>query len=545
MTAYGFPIGGDSLATTRGIVSRVEFAPFNGGGVGLLVQVDAAINPGNSGGPALVDGKMVGLVFGRDEEAEGTGFIIPNQEIDGFLDDVADGRYDGKWLPEKLHIQPLENDSLRRKIGLDRAVRGLFVRDPGPLLTSDPLRPGGILTRVGDRDIDNQGYIAAEGGLRLPFPAAFESLAKDGSVPATVLREGKPNVPCRIGVTRTNDRLIRDFEGQYPSYFVVGPLVFSPLMGQSIMMYIRMNPMMAHEDSPRVLRRADKRRTPDEELVVVTHPLLRHKVAKGYREPLGQVLDEVNGAKIRSLKHLVEVIRDAQDDFLSFRFAEKDAEILVFHRKDLLKATEAVMSENGIARPGSDDVMAVWEKKARSPREGRRPAQVIGLLRTFSGTAVDRVSGMHATKELTGAGESVRLATSRLDRRAAWPPRPGSSRNPPAPSHLAGRSRPPRMVMAVQPRVRFIGSRELHRDLPKVLESLEDPSARCVLTIHNRPKAVLIGADAFLRLLRTATPADRLLALQLGALVQGHEGAGADADEDVLEPDGELVGAGA
>ncbi len=77
-----------------------------------------------------------------------------------------------------------------------------------------------------------------------------------------------------------------------------------------------------------------------------------------------------------------------------------------------------------------------------------------------------------------------------------------------------------------QPRVRFIGSRELHRDLPKVLESLEDPSARCVLTIHSKPKAVLIGAEAFLALLRGHTPADRLLALQLGALVQGLEASG-------------------
>jgi PHD/YefM family antitoxin component YafN of YafNO toxin-antitoxin module len=73
------------------------------------------------------------------------------------------------------------------------------------------------------------------------------------------------------------------------------------------------------------------------------------------------------------------------------------------------------------------------------------------------------------------------------------------------------------------PRVRYIGSRELHRDLPKVLESLEDPSARFVLTIHSKPKAVLIGAEAFLALLRGQTPADRLLALQLGALVQGLE----------------------
>jgi PHD/YefM family antitoxin component YafN of YafNO toxin-antitoxin module len=74
-----------------------------------------------------------------------------------------------------------------------------------------------------------------------------------------------------------------------------------------------------------------------------------------------------------------------------------------------------------------------------------------------------------------------------------------------------------------QPRVRFIGSRELHRDLPKVLESLENPDARCVLTIHSKPRAVLIGAEAFLALLRSQTPADRLLALQLEALVQGHE----------------------
>ena len=74
-----------------------------------------------------------------------------------------------------------------------------------------------------------------------------------------------------------------------------------------------------------------------------------------------------------------------------------------------------------------------------------------------------------------------------------------------------------------QSRVRFIGSRELHRDLPKVLDSLEDPNARFVLTIHSKPKAVLIGAEAFLQLLRGHSPNDRLLALQLGALVQGLE----------------------
>lgn len=75
--------------------------------------------------------------------------------------------------------------------------------------------------------------------------------------------------------------------------------------------------------------------------------------------------------------------------------------------------------------------------------------------------------------------------------------------------------------MSVLPSVQYIGSRELHRDLPKVLESLGDSNARVVLTVHSKPKAVLIGAEAFQALLRRATPADRLLALQLEALVQG------------------------
>jgi hypothetical protein len=92
-------------------------------------------------------------------------------------------------------------------------------------------------------------------------------------------------------------------------------------------------------------------------------------------------------------------------------------------------------------------------------------------------------------------------------------------------------------------RVRFIGSRELHRDLPKVLDTLENPDARFVLTIHSKPKAVLIGAEAFLDILRGPSPEDRLLALQLGALVQGLESSSITSDTaEIDERQEELVG---
>ena len=58
--AYGYPTGGNSLSITKGIVSRIEFAPYGAFVSGLRIQIDAAINPGNSGGPAVVGEKMIG-----------------------------------------------------------------------------------------------------------------------------------------------------------------------------------------------------------------------------------------------------------------------------------------------------------------------------------------------------------------------------------------------------------------------------------------------------------------------------------------------------
>ena len=79
--------------------------------------------------------------------------------------------------------------------------------------------------------------------------------------------------------------------------------------------------------------------------------------------------------------------------------------------------------------------------------------------------------------------------------------------------------------------IHYVGSRDLHRDLRKILADLEDPDSRYVLTIHSRPKAVMIGVDAFLELLQGHGAADRLLALQLSALVRGRETSRSEAED--------------
>jgi S1-C subfamily serine protease len=361
VVVYGFPVGGSDMAVTKGVVSRIGF-----GTGGLLIQISAAVNPGNSGGPAVVDGRMIGVVVSRLDEAENTSFIIPNEEIDLFLEDIKDGRYDGKLTEASgTEFQRLENESLRRSLKLDKSVKGLLIFPPARPDPGYPFREYDVLTRIGDYAIDNEGMVRWQENLRAPFYWLIPRLARGNTVGVTVLRGGKP-VKLDMPVSAHDYQLIRDFRGEKLSYFIHGPLVFAVAKGDSISYYGRLHPGLYACQSPLVTRRCDRVRFPGEELVVVTSPMFAHKMTKGYRDPVGQVVREVNGVRIRNLRHLVEVLRDSKDEFLRFRFAEQGSELLVFNRREMDRATEEVMEENGIppSRRGSEDMLAVWKRKS-------------------------------------------------------------------------------------------------------------------------------------------------------------------------------------
>ena len=79
--AIGNPFG-SGIAVTAGIVS----AEPRRIGKRRLLQTDAAINPGNSGGP-LIDqrGRVLGVVSSRGAVGSGIGFVIPVDDVRGFL----------------------------------------------------------------------------------------------------------------------------------------------------------------------------------------------------------------------------------------------------------------------------------------------------------------------------------------------------------------------------------------------------------------------------------------------------------------------------
>jgi S1-C subfamily serine protease len=365
--AYGYPNGGTSLSITKGIVSRIEFAAYNYPVSGLWIQIDAAINPGNSGGPAVVGDKMIGLAFSHLGGADNIGYIIPCEEIELFLQDIADGHYDGK--PGMFDgLQTLENPALRSFLKLEKAVEGMVVNKPDRADPAYPLKEWDVITKIGDTPVDDQGMIKLGANLRVRFTYLVQKIARHGKLPLTVVRAGK-ELQIELPVTAKRPLVIPALDGAYPSYLVYGPLVFSEASSELVASLGRGDVgaswmrRLSAVGSPLVRRVGDKRAFEGEALVVVSSPFFPHKLAKGYDSPVMQVVKTVNDISIKNLGHLVEVLRDCRDEFITFKFDSRTAETPVFPRRETLAATDEILTDNGVRSQGSPDVLAIWNAK--------------------------------------------------------------------------------------------------------------------------------------------------------------------------------------
>jgi S1-C subfamily serine protease len=358
--AYGYPGGGTSLSITKGIVSRIEYPAYSSSISGLRIQIDAAINPGNSGGPALVGDEVIGLAFQRLGGGDNIGYIIPTEEIELFLADVRDGVYHGKpTLYDEL--QPLTNPALRAYLKVDKSVEGMVVTECYESGVNQPLQPWDVITRVGDEKIDNEGMIKVGDGLRLQFLYHLQRLGRSATAPLTVVRSGK-EIVLEVPLFTKRKQLIPDIRGEYPSYFIFGPMCF---VGVSSGFLSSAASGSSLSGNPITTRRGEAPAFEGEELVAISAPFFPHRLAKGYPTPSGRAVKSVNGTAIRNLKHLVEVLRDSRDEFLVFAFAGRGADNLVFSRQECLQAMEDILADNNVRAQGSSDLLALW--KAAKP----------------------------------------------------------------------------------------------------------------------------------------------------------------------------------
>lgn len=367
VNVYGYPIGGKELSVTEGIVSRIEYGRVFYDSSALMIQIDAALNAGNSGGAAVSDGKMIGVVCSKLVSAENIGYIIPAEEVNIFLADCADGTYDGQYVLWGVNLQTVENDALRKRLGIERETTGIMINSITNTDTDFPLKPYDLITHIGSSEIDNEGNVRINEKLRLSSSYLIPRAARDGKVEMTVVRDGKAR-KIAVPVSIESQDLIR-FKGfTYPSYFIYGPIVFTEVP------YIETRQIYAQEKallffaatgSPIITRMNDTVSFEGEELVGVFSPMFSHRITKGYntKATATGIVSHVNDVPVKNLVHLVEMLRDNKGEFVEFRFANSQSERVIFDRQEMEAATEEILSENGIRDLCSDDLKAVWEKE--------------------------------------------------------------------------------------------------------------------------------------------------------------------------------------
>lgn len=117
---------------------------------------------------------------------------------------------------------------------------------------------------------------------------------------------------------------------------------------------------LAEVGSPLISRLGDEQAFVGEALVMVSSPFFPTKLVAGYDNPVLQVIKKVDGKTIKNLGHLVEVLRDCRDEFITCELDLRGAETIVFSRKEVLAATEEILNDNGLRAQGSPDMLAIW-----------------------------------------------------------------------------------------------------------------------------------------------------------------------------------------
>jgi S1-C subfamily serine protease len=348
--AYGFPVGGETLSVTSGIISRIEVGTYVHAMTNVLAaQIDAAINPGNSGGPVLAGDKLVGIAVQFLDDADNVGYMIPVSVVRRFLEDIDDGRVDG--LPALgIKVQEMESPSLRQSLGMASKQTGTMVTwvdHGGP--SDEILQRQDVLLSIDGNPIADDMTVAWPRIGRVNFSQAVQSKQIGETVDVEVLRDGQ-----RLSKTITLSRhepLVpgrRRFEA--PSYLVFGGVVFIPL-DVDYLMYFEEIPYDLGDFAV-----SRNRVTADRREVILVQKVLPHPVNRGYQDWEDRPVRSVNGEVPRDMRHLAEIIDNATDPFLQIT-AEDDA-ILTIDLQATRSAHATILENFGIVHDRSPDLRA-------------------------------------------------------------------------------------------------------------------------------------------------------------------------------------------
>ncbi|XP_057474179.1 protease Do-like 2, chloroplastic [Actinidia eriantha] len=351
VTVVGYPLGGDTISVTKGIVSRIEVTSYGSSEL-LSIQIDAALNPGNSGGPTFNDrGECIGVAFQayRSEETENIGYVIPTMVVSHFLEDYERNRKYSGFPCLGVLLQKLENPALQACLKVPYN-EGVLVRRIEP--TSDAckvLKEGDVIVSFDGVKVGCEGTVPFRSTERITFRYLISQKFAGDVAELGIIRAGafmKVHTVLNPPVYLVPHHI----EGSQPSYLIVGGLVFTPLTVPLI--------VEETEDSLGLKLLAKKRYSlpmfKGEQIVILTQ-VLPTDVNDGYEDMGYQQVLKFNGTRIKNIHHLTHLVDSCKDKYFVFEF--EDSYMAVLEREACAAASFRILKGNGILSERSDDLL--------------------------------------------------------------------------------------------------------------------------------------------------------------------------------------------
>ncbi|KAJ6404250.1 hypothetical protein OIU84_012434 [Salix udensis] len=353
VTVVGYPLGGDTISVTKGVVSRIEVTSYAHGSSDLLgIQIDAAINPGNSGGPAFSDqGECIGVAFQvyRSEEVENIGYVIPTAVVSHFLNDYErNGRYTG-FPSLGVLLQKLENPALRACLQV-HSNEGVLVRRVEP--TSDAnrvLKEGDVIVSFDDVNVGCEGTVPFRSNERIAFRYLISQKFAGDVAELGIIRAGS-FMKVKVVLNPRVHLVPYHVDGGQPSYLIIAGLVFTPLS----------EPLIEEEceDSIGLKLLAKSRyslaRFKGQQIVILSQ-VLANEVNFGYEEMSNQQVLKFNGTPIKNIRHLAHLVDSCKNKYLVFEF--EDNYVVVLEREAASASSFHILKDYGIPSERSSDLL--------------------------------------------------------------------------------------------------------------------------------------------------------------------------------------------
>ncbi len=360
VSALGFPIGGERLSITEGIVSRIEIHPYEHSQRSLLaVQIDAAINAGNSGGPVVKDGEIVGIAFEAMDEAENVGYMIGAPVVKHFLRDIEQGVNDG--FPDLgIVVQALESKAHRRSLGLSpKSHSGVLIT--GVIHGSSAegiLEEGDVLLTLDNKHVAADGSMSFRKGERIDMSHQVAKRHVGESMPAKVYRDGKEH---KFDVALKPPRFLvaEDAYDVKPTYYLYGGLLFVPLSRDLLKTW---GSEWWQEAPPEIIAIYENEVcTASRSEVVVLQKVLADRVNQGYHDVEMLVIDRVQGRSVRHLRDLIRFVEKSKGEFV--RFESSDGQVVVLEREQVEQGNDGILQRYGVPFDRSENLRKKAKKK--------------------------------------------------------------------------------------------------------------------------------------------------------------------------------------